>query len=201
MPGRNASPEYIAEGGKSRNTMVHLVKLCFAETIIRLTDAVHAIEFEGEVYHGTGHLLQFSDIEETWAPQVDSVKISLSGVDQGMVAAVLSLHYIDQPVTIWRVFLDADGQLVGSCSPIFSGRANAPVILADPDAGTCSVTLEALNQWGDFGRRPGRHTNHEEQQLWFPGDKGFEFVSDLVERHFIWGGGSIPPFLLPKVFR
>ena len=92
------------------------------------------------------------------------------------------------PITVGislQVKIDGAGVVIDPIA-IFDGRADSPMIEEDPDSGKCVVVLAAAQHWVDFERRPGRHTNHEEQQIWFPGDKGFEFVSGL-NREIKWG--------------
>jgi hypothetical protein len=60
------------------------------------------------------------------------------------------------------------------------------VINENPDEGSCTIAISATSHWVDFERRPGRHTNHAEQQVWFPGDLGFEFSSEIV-KEIRWG--------------
>jgi hypothetical protein len=69
---------------------------------------------------------------------------------------------------------------------IFDGRGDQPSISENPDDGKCTVTIDFASHWVDFERRPGRHTNHEEQQIHFSGDMFFEFVSGL-DRQINWG--------------
>lgn len=68
----------------------------------------------------------------------------------------------------------------------FDGRCDQPNISEDPESGKCVVTIEAASHWGDVERRPGRHTNHEEQQLHFAGDRFFD-RADKQQEQLIWG--------------
>jgi hypothetical protein len=87
---------------------------------------------------------------------------------------------------IWKGFLDANLAVVVDPILIFEGRMDSPVIDENPDNGSCIVSVSATNAWVDFERKSGRHTNHEEQQIFFPGDRGFEFVSELT-KEITWG--------------
>jgi hypothetical protein len=49
------------------------------------------------------------------------------------------------------------------------------------------VRVRATSLFADFERRTGRHTNDAEQQIHYPGDKGFEFVSELRDKQINWG--------------
>jgi len=76
--------------------------------------------------------------------------------------------------------------VVASPVLIFDGRMDQPQIVEDPESGKCVVTVEAASHWVDWERRPGRHTNHEEHQIEYPGDDFFEYVSEL-NRPIVWG--------------
>lgn len=74
---------------------------------------------------------------------------------------------------------------------IFDGLMDSVSIQETPgqdSAGAMQIT--ASSHWGGAQRHPGRHTNHEEQQVHFPGDMGFEFVSEQA-RDIMWGRGII----------
>lgn len=186
MTDRGATSAVITELGKSKNQPFHLVDVDFDTTPIHITDAWTNIAWGDHTYTALGHFLNFSDIEESAELQVASLTAQLSGVDQSVISAVLAEGYIDRPLRIYKGFLDANMAVIASPVLIFEGRMDSPVIQENPDDGSCVVSISATNAWVDFERLSGRHTNHEEQQIFFPGDKGFEFVSE-VTREITWG--------------
>jgi hypothetical protein len=186
MTDRNATAAWITQAEASANRPVHLLELVFDSATTRLTDADRTITWGGNDYLALGHFLGFSDIEESSEVEVTSMTGTLSGVDQTYVSLFLSETYLDRPVNLYKAFLDAGLGVVSDPLLIFSGRLNQPVINENPDDGTCTLAISATSHWVDFERRPGRHTNHAEQQVWFPGDKGFEFSSEIV-KEIRWG--------------
>jgi hypothetical protein len=54
-----------------------------------------------------------------------------------------------------------------------------------PESATIVLSLE--NRLIALDRSKERRYTHEDQQLSFPGDKGFEFVPDLQDKEIIWG--------------
>jgi len=183
---RGASAGVITELGKSRNQPIHLAQAIFDSETAYMTDAYQPITWSGHTYTALGYFLGFSDIEESADLMVQTVTISLSGVGQEYISAFLNYGYIDRTVRIYKAFLDEDDALVSDPFLIFEGRMDSPVIQEDPDNGACTVAVTATNQWVDFERKAGRHTNHEEQQIHFPGDMFFEFASEIV-KDVIWG--------------
>ena len=168
--------------------IVHLleVELDAPTGTLRLTTAGIDLEHEGNTYTRAGHLLSVGDVEETTALLVHSLTVSLSGVDQALTALVLQELYIDRTLRVWRGILEPGGGVLDSAFVIFEGRIDKPVIDEDPEAGTSTVQLTAASAWVDFERKPGRRTNHDQQQQHFPDDLGFEFASEIF-RDLPWG--------------
>lgn len=163
----------------------HLVELFFSSATVRLTDYARTVGYGGNDFPPAGQLLGISEIVESAQVIVAEARVSLSGVDQTFVATVLGETYLDRRMVVYRAFLDAAGA-VAYARAVFDGRMDAPEVEEDPTSGTCTVTVPATSYWADFERRPGRHTNHEETQLYFPGDRFFEFVSQ-VNKQITWG--------------
>jgi len=186
---RGSSSAFQTEVVKSQNRPVHLVEIAFDDETLYMTDAYKAITFGGNEYIAVGHFMGFSDIEEAAEVMVSSVTLSLSGIDQVWLSNVLNKDYIDRTVKIYTAFLDDAQTLVIDPVLIFEGRMDSPTISENPDDGRSSVSISATNAWVDFSRKTGRHTNHEEQQIHFSGDNGFEFASEIV-KDIIWGRPS-----------
>ena len=186
MSDRGMSASVKTETAKAANRPFHLVAIEFSDETLYLTDSYKTIAFGGHDYTALGHLLGFSDIEETAELQVASMTGSLSGVNQTFISSFLSKDYLNRPIKVYKGFLDANEVVLADPVLIFDGRMDRPVIEEDSDSGDSVVTVTATNQWSDFERTPGRHTNHEEQQIWFSGDKGFAFASEVV-KDIVWG--------------
>ncbi len=174
--------------GANEIVQVHLVDVFFDAPTGRLsvTDAFADITHEGITYIRGGNLLQIGDVEEHAALLVPEMTVSFSGVDQAMTSILLQEQYLDRLVRIRRAYLDRSTSQIRSVEPFFEGRMNLPVIAEDPDSGTSTISVTVASIWVDFERSPGRQTNHETQQLWFPGDRGFEFAGQIFDA-LPWG--------------
>jgi len=120
---------------------------------------------------------------------VTSVNVALSGVDSSMTAIVLSERYLGRPLRILRGWLGEDGKLLAAPVAIFEGRMDRPTIQENPEDGSSTVAISASNIWVDFEHRPGRTTNHEQQQIFYPGDMGFQYAADIF-KDLPWGRES-----------
>lgn len=187
MSGRGASAAFLSEIAKPANQPVHLFEAHFDDGVIRNTDGYKTLTWNGNVYLANGHFMQFSGVQETAELKVSECDIALSGVDQVWIAAVLAKNYIDRRLVIYKGMLAAstDAVIVDPI-PIFDGRMDSPLITENPADGKCVVSIHAASHWVDFERKPGRHTNDQEQQFFFPGDKCFEYSSQL-NKEIKWG--------------
>ncbi len=172
-----------------KNSPVHLLEITLGAMVYRMTNAYIPLIWGGNEYSQAGHFLNFSDIEESAQVEVSKLTISLSGIDQVYVNELLSEDYLDRPIRIYKAFLDSASDLILDPFLIFEGRIDSPVITENPDDGTAVISVSASNSWVDFERLIGRYTNHEAQSLHFPGDKGFEFASEVVG-DVVWGKAS-----------
>lgn len=178
----------IAAHSGEQVRLVHLLELELDDPTgtLRLTDAPIDLVHDGETYTRAGHLLGVGDIEETAALLVNNITVTLAGVDQALTALVLAEDYIDRVLRVHRGLLHSNRQELAEAFVIFEGRVNRPALSEDPEDGSSTVALEASSAWVDFERTPGRTTNHDQQQQYFPGDLGFEFASEIF-RDLPWG--------------
>lgn len=163
---------------------------------IRLTNAPYDItRVVGEDYTSVGGFLGFSEIKEEQEFGVTEVTVSLTGLplhdlsdENGnpvnLFSQFLEYEYVDRPVKIYRAFFSEDQLVVDGTNKaillMFDGLIDAPVINDDP-AGTTTVSVKAVNQWVDFQRTNGRHTNDAEQTFIHPNDKFFRFAKDSIK--------------------
>ena len=183
---RGASSEFIAEILKSSNQPVYLVEVWFDDGTIRMTDAWINVLWSTNTYTANGHFLGFSGLSETSDMSIPNVTVQVSAVDQTWISIALSKPYIDRRIAIYKAFLDYRLAIISNPLLVFDGRIDSMEISDDPNNGTCTIAVTASSQWVDFQRTPGRHTNDPEEQIWFPGDRGFQFVTN-INREIKWG--------------
>lgn len=183
---RSASAAFIAELLKSTNSPCFLLGMVFEGVEVRLTDAWRHVEFNGHTYTANGHFLDFAGLSESAQLQIPSVTVTASGLDPQWVAVALQQNYLNRPLTIHRAFLDYTQALISSPVLLFEGRMDGLVISYEP-GGKCTCVITAGNQFADFERKAGRHTNSEEQQVIFPFDLFFENCGQL-NKQIKWGG-------------
>lgn len=184
MAGRGMSAAMLTEVAKQQLRVLHLLELYFSTTGY-LTTARRNIVWAGNTYSALGNWLSFNEVEESTDIRAGSVNIMLSGVNQANVQSALTENFIERRAVIRRGFLDAGDQVIVDPIIIFDGRIDSWSLREDAAGGTSEITWQAASHWADFDRVYGRRTNNEDQQVWFPGDRGFEFAAQTDDIR--WG--------------
>lgn len=190
MAGRGASVAVLAEWAKNKNAPAHLIELAFDAAEggpVYMTDAARNIIWNSHNYIGLGQLLGFSGMTESMELRIADVTLELSGVDQTLISQILRKQYIDRVLTVHQMFFDGVDALIVDPVAVHSGRIDEPTISEDPDSGKCVVSLASRDQFADFEKPSGRHTNSHDQNIWFPSDRSFDRLAQLNNMTFTWG--------------
>ena len=175
--------DVIAELNKDAFKMAHLIKIDFS-TPVYVTDNDFDIVYMNATYEAGGHLINISSINETSDLRVNTISIQLSGVQQAHVATLLTGNYLDRNITIYRVYLNDSGSIIGHPIMMHTGGISHFAINTDDD--TCEIDLSASNHWANFDLKSGRKTNDNSQRTFFPNDQGMMF-SGLMTQDIKWG--------------
>jgi len=162
------------------------VDLDFASGHLRLTNAAHAIEWDGETWYGAGGLGSIEPVQETSDLQAVGVAMRITGIDSANITRALGEHYQGRPCRIWFAPLDADHQVLADPILIWTGRMDTMQIELGE---TASITLTAESRLVDWERPRVRRYNDADQRAEYPADRGFEFVEQMAEKELVWGRG------------
>ena len=187
MANRSSTAAFQAEIIKEQNQPIHLVEIHFDSPtgVQYLTDAFIPVTYSSNTYQPLGYFLSFSNIEETTDLQVSSLNLNLTGIDQVYIRHVLEETFIDRKVVIRKGFLNTtDDSLIANPIIVYQGNMNTPSITESGDMST--VSIEVANQFVDFSKTPGRFTNSESQNQFYPNDKGFQYAPQII-KDIVWG--------------
>jgi hypothetical protein len=152
---------------------------------LRLWTGIGDLSWNGFTWTGGAGVIGFEPVEETLETQSNGTKITLSGVDGAIISMALSERYQGRVVNIYLALTDTStGALVANPDILFSGRADVMTIT---DSGpTCSVSLAVESRLIDLKRARTRRYEPEDQKLYYPNDKGFDFVPTMQDRNVKW---------------
>ena len=163
--------------------MATLVQLDF-DTPIKVTNWARNVSALSTTFLSSSDLLEIDQVSESSELQINSLNLTFSGVSQTFVSLFLTNDYIDVRTRIWTGVLDNSDGVIGEPILIFDGRITGYGISDTQDSS--SVEVEVASHWKDFDKTNGRKTNSNTQQLYFAGDKGFDFAAESA-KDLKWG--------------
>lgn len=183
---RGMTAGMLTELAKDVNRPIHLVEIEWPTLTVRLTDAAVNLTWNSQTWLASQYL-GFSGLEESADLIIPRCTITLSGVDQSVVSLLLQDSYFNRPARLRKGFITDALQVVVDPKILVDGRLDRPIITTNPDDGTCVASIDIVSRLAAFETGTGRHTNNEDQQKFFPGDLGFQYVSSEAEQILNWG--------------
>jgi hypothetical protein len=161
-----------------------LVDLHFVSGHVRVTNASYTFTWDGYDWLGLGNLGSIDGVEEGTQLQMYGVALTLTGIPPEYISLAFSEEYQGRPATIYLAPLSEDYAILADPVIIFQGRMDT----MDIEIGdTATITVTAESRLVDWERPRVRRYNNEDQQAAHSGDKGMEFVQQMVEMEIKWG--------------
>jgi hypothetical protein len=173
----------IAALASDNLNMVTLLQIDF-DTPIKVTNWARNVSALSTTFLSSSDLLEIDQVSESSELQINSLNLTFSGVSQTFVALFLTNDYIDVRTRIWTAVLDNSDAVIGEPILLFDGRITGYGISDTQDSS--NVQVEVASHWKDFDKINGRKTNSNTQQLYFAGDKGFDFAAESA-KDIKWG--------------
>ena len=153
--------------------------------VLNIWNGIGDLAYGGNTYTGTGDLLSISQITETADIQASGINVSLAGVKSSLIVIAKDHEYQGRPLTVSLGAFDASGSLIADPVIVFSGFMDTMTIAESGQYSTISIAVE--NKLISFERSKVRRYTAEDQKIDHPTDKGFEFVTAIVQKEIIWG--------------
>ena len=168
---------------------VYFVKMVFdssdRSSPLLLWSGLGNLAFGGETYTGVGDLLSIGEITETSDISATGINVALSGLQRAFIAIAIGYKYQGRPLTVFLGAFNDQGALIADPVIVFSGFMDTMTI--SEGAETSSISINVENKLVAFERSRVRRYTAEDQKIDHPNDKGFEFVTSIVEKEIIWG--------------
>jgi hypothetical protein len=184
MP-RNCTPAYLAALKAQVMYPAIFVSATMASETVYLWSGYGPVTWNNQTWTGTGSLLGISTVEEGADVNARGITISLSGIDVNLLQTVLNEFQVGLPVTVYLGLFDGNGNLIPNPVVSFAGRMDEPTITADATTATIAVNCESRLMDMNVSV-PYRYTN-QDQQMFYPGDLGFSFVTSIQDIPLYWG--------------
>ncbi len=164
-----------------------LVDLYF-DTNLRFWTGLGSLTHGSKDYIGAGDLLNISTFDEDSELSAVGATLTLNGVKTTLVQKARDENYQGKVATIKLGAFDETGSIISDPVTVFSGFMDVMTINEGAETSTIELTLE--NKLLLLERANERRYTNEDQQIDYPGDKGFEFVNALQEKEIVWGRGD-----------
>jgi len=174
---------------------IFLVELQWPTGTVRAWTGYGDIAWGGNTYTGTGHLGTISEVKESRDGAANGVTLTLAGIPSANISLALADDSQGQPGKVYFGVLSSSGTLAIDPYLIFDGVIDVCPIEDSGD--TCSISVQLEKELID-SRARGRRYTHEDQQIDYPGDLGFEYVAGLADKTITWGTATIKPTASPS---
>jgi len=157
-----------------------------AADFVRVWTGVGNFSWDSKTWQGSGRLLGATIAEESKEVQASTFQVSLSGQPSDLIVTALASIKSNRPGKIWLGLFDAAGALIDDPYPLRRGLSSRPIIVDDPKAGTCTITVEYRDRRAALETPRERRYTSADQAIDFPADRGFDYVEALQDTQLVW---------------
>ena len=168
--------------------LVTFAELDFSSGKLYVHDGLGTYTWGGQDWQGVGDFGGISNVEEGTEVSPYSLRLTLSGLDAGIVSTALDPNdrYFMRDVKIYLGVLSAADSLIETPTQIWAGFMDVMTLTAGETAGD-SITLSAESELSRFDRSPNLRYTHIMLQKRNEDDKFFEFLKDIEGVKISWG--------------
>jgi hypothetical protein len=182
---RDLSTDFKTEIVKDVISPIILAKINTSGGDVRAWTGLGTITFNGEDYIGGGNFIGLSEIIEPSDMSAEGITVSLSGIPSDLLAIALGQVQHGRPASIYLGLLDSSFNLINEPYELFSGFTDITSISEQSKTSTISINIE--NRLIALEIPKIRRYTDQIQRQTYPNDKGFEFVTGLQEKEFVFG--------------
>lgn len=162
-----------------------LVYMDFTSGAVRVWNGYGDLSWDSQTWLGVGNLGEIGEITETEQIRANGTTLTLNGIPTEIANLFLGERYWGREVSIWFAAFSSGAAIVADPVKIFSGRMdNADITEAGE---TAAITVYCESRLADLQRPRNRRRTHQDQQIDYPGDDGFEYTASLMEADLYWG--------------
>lgn len=181
---------------------VWLLVLTSSGGTTRITTAPQSVTWDGNTYTAVGGAIEIEPPQETSDPQAQSLRMTLSGVTQTIIADLLTNNMRGQACTLYFGQIDpSSGAVVADPVEVFTGLLNDRWEIReerDERGGTVRISTSAVSQLARYLVSRATRTNVQSHNDMIaraggtPGDTFFSRVPTLVGKLVMWGKSVTP---------
>lgn len=136
-------------------------------------------------WDGVGDFGGISKLDEGRDVSPYAVELMLTGIDADIASQVLTDDSVLRNVYILVGLLDSDRTLIDAPHPMWAGYVDDMQVAVGTES---VVRVVCESQLAAFEKVNGRLQNNADHQAEFAGDKFFEYLPQMLDAKFRWGG-------------
>ena len=126
---------------------VHLITIGFG-TPQNITDCVHdltsSVSGSSVTYTSNKFLVSYPEVSEETDIGKSSIAIALSGADQTYISIALAENIVNDAVTIYRAFLDANNAIIADPFLLYKGNIETYTIAEDETSSALNLNIVSI---------------------------------------------------------
>lgn len=168
------------------------VELNFSTGVLRFNGTDRTLAFDDgsgspiPEFIGVGQYGSMSVVEESSELKNYAIDLQLRGISNDIIASALGADYQGRPCRAWFGLMNDDFSVIADPTLWFDGLMDTMDIQLGAEA---TVTLHAQSRLARWEQAQNARYTNEQQQHRYPGDKGLEFVAQMVEKDIVWRVG------------
>lgn len=187
-------PEVMAALNQPHVSALYALKLDLVSGISRIHSGLGELVIGGETYYGVGSMGAVSPQKEQLSTSPTKLNVSLSGLDDSMLAEVMRERIVDRMAWLYLVVMSPDGTPLNACLQ-FKGRiAQTPVKAGK----TNTIQLTISNIFEDWQKGLTMRNTDESHRRLHPDDRFFRYQNEMADRSIYWGSKKDAPGFIYK---
>ncbi len=170
--------------------LIHLLEMNFSGGAVRLTTGPNDVTVGGDLFVATGSAMTFEGVQETAKVTAQSVRMTLDGVSQTAVNALLAEDYIGRLAKLWRAHIDSAGLVIADPVLLFQGFMNDSWEVEEqyPEGGGggSRVRTTFISPLVKFKQKRGITADVLTHGRHFSGDTYFQHMAALTDKDEGW---------------
>lgn len=187
MP-RNLSPAVLAAVASPQKSVALFVELAFDNETLWLWSGTGNMSSAGPAWDpaatfpygqsfiGVGWLGRIDSVPQTSELTAENITLQLSGIPNQLLGDVINHVRLGGAARLWLAFF-SNSLLLPDPLQLWDGELDVPTVVDGGD--TCSITQTVENALLALNLASNRRFTTLDQQLDFPGDTGFDYVSAM----------------------
>lgn len=167
-----------------------LVKIQFNNGYVYLTSRDTDITWNSQIWTSNSWLRSIDGLTNVFDHSYNEVSVILGGLDSNILSLVLGQTSQKNICEIYFAMLNSSNTLIADPYLIFNGLFDDAEI--DDAIDETEVRLIFTTEMAKIGRINVFRFTHESQKALFPGDLGFQYVSQAADWKGLWGKSSVP---------